>query len=409
MNADNKIILKLFNFNFPWLLTAIHSLVSAIGATLAVHYIDAHTLRRTSALGLYTPISTTPSSKFSASTPTTALNPSPLSLNTPTPTLLSPTTGLLRRTLNFKEQVIMFAFSILYTANIATSNLSLSMVSLPFHQIVRSTNPAVTVTFERLLFGRRRTYETYASLAMVIMGVSLACVGELEFSLLGFLLTLLGVLLSSIKGIATNFILVGNLKMHPLELLRRMAGLSFFQCLFMAWLSGEVGAYLEFARALGGAGVVAMAAVGGGGLGGGWEDDSISGGSVEGVPVGVVSGAGATANSRLRGRYYEDAHLNERPETGGSPGVASSPSSAWSFMSGGSESGLNSLHLLYWALAANGILAFLLNFVSFTANKRTSALSMTVAGNVKQVLSITLSVWLFNYVITGLNGLGECK
>jgi len=35
-----------------------------------------------------------------------------------------------------------------------------------------------------------------------------------------------------------------------------------------------------------------------------------------------------------------------------------------------------------WALWFNGILAFFLNIVSFTANKKTSALTMTVAGNV---------------------------
>lgn len=35
---------------------------------------------------------------------------------------------------------------------------------------------------------------------------------------------------------------------------------------------------------------------------------------------------------------------------------------------------------LGFALLANGIIAFFLNVVSFTANKKTSALTMTVAG-----------------------------
>jgi hypothetical protein len=35
---------------------------------------------------------------------------------------------------------------------------------------------------------------------------------------------------------------------------------------------------------------------------------------------------------------------------------------------------------LFFALIANGIIAFFLNVVSFTANKKTSALTMTVAG-----------------------------
>ncbi|CAG8458615.1 118_t:CDS:10 [Ambispora gerdemannii] len=58
------------------------------------------------------------------------------------------------------------------------------------------------------------------------------------------------------------------------------------------------------------------------------------------------------------------------------------------------------------ALVTNGIIAFFLNYVSFTANKKTSALTMTVAGNVKQVLSIILAVVIFNLTITPTNGLG---
>ncbi|CAO3693828.1 unnamed protein product [Rhizopus stolonifer] len=61
---------------------------------------------------------------------------------------------------------------------------------------------------------------------------------------------------------------------------------------------------------------------------------------------------------------------------------------------------------VFCALLLNGIIAFFLNVVSFTANKKTSALTMTVAGNVKQVLSIVLSVVIFDLSITAMNGLG---
>lgn len=39
---------------------------------------------------------------------------------------------------------------------------------------------------------------------------------------------------------------------------------------------------------------------------------------------------------------------------------------------------------VFFALVLNGIIAFFLNVVSFTANKKTSALTMTVAGNQKK-------------------------
>lgn len=58
------------------------------------------------------------------------------------------------------------------------------------------------------------------------------------------------------------------------------------------------------------------------------------------------------------------------------------------------------------AILGNGLLAFALNWVSFTANQRTSALSMTVAGNVKQALSILLAVWVFSTPVSFVNAIG---
>lgn len=59
-------------------------------------------------------------------------------------------------------------------------------------------------------------------------------------------------------------------------------------------------------------------------------------------------------------------------------------------------------------LTANACLAFFLNWVSFSVNKETSALAMTVAGNVKQAASIGLAVIIFNTPLTVLNGIGIC-
>lgn len=57
-------------------------------------------------------------------------------------------------------------------------------------------------------------------------------------------------------------------------------------------------------------------------------------------------------------------------------------------------------------LAVNGAIAFGLNVVSFTANKKTSALTMTVAANVKQVLTTVLAVVVFHTVINPVNLFG---
>lgn len=66
----------------------------------------------------------------------------------------------------------------------------------------------------------------------------------------------------------------------------------------------------------------------------------------------------------------------------------------------------NMTYSLASTLLFNGLIAFGLNIVSFTANKKTSALTMTVAGNVKQVLSIILSVVIFDYTINSTNAFG---
>ncbi|KAF5099688.1 hypothetical protein D0Z00_001571 [Geotrichum galactomycetum] len=57
-------------------------------------------------------------------------------------------------------------------------------------------------------------------------------------------------------------------------------------------------------------------------------------------------------------------------------------------------------------LILNGIIAFGLNVVSFTANKNKGALTMTVAANVKQVITIIIAIVLFNLSINFTNGLG---
>jgi drug/metabolite transporter (DMT)-like permease len=57
-------------------------------------------------------------------------------------------------------------------------------------------------------------------------------------------------------------------------------------------------------------------------------------------------------------------------------------------------------------LGINGFLAFILNYVSFTANKKTGALTMTVAANIKQILTILTSVIFFELQMGWLNMVG---
>ncbi|PPR00954.1 hypothetical protein CVT24_000261 [Panaeolus cyanescens] len=59
-----------------------------------------------------------------------------------------------------------------------------------------------------------------------------------------------------------------------------------------------------------------------------------------------------------------------------------------------------------WGLLLNGVMAFMLNVVSFNANRRVGPLGMSVAANVKQVLTILCAVSMFDLTITPANALG---
>lgn len=282
LTIHNKWVMSKSGFDFPWILTAIHISVSGIGS----YFLD--------------------------------------SFNT----------TILRR--NSLRQVIVWmwtkegtlrllAFSSLYALNIAMSNLSLSFVSLALHQIIRSSTPIFTVIFDLTIRGKRTERREIISLVPVVIGITMATLRPEKpsnyikidvFYMYGLSLTIFGVALSAIKGIATNLMLSGPSCYSPLELIWKTAILSSIQCLLIGYFRGEI----------------------------------------DGI--------------RVRFSNIENP---------------------W---------GLG-CHILM-----NGILAFLLNWVSFTANSKTSALSMTVAGNVKQALIILLAIYIFNTKISPVNSIG---
>lgn len=118
--------------------------------------------------------------------------------------------------LNSREHLTLIIFSFLFTINIAISNVSLyvplplwkkpdtdgderAMVSMPFHQIMRSTTPIFTLLIYRFRFGRSYSTKVYLSLIPIVLGVGLATYGDYYFSTIGFVLTLLGVILAAVK------------------------------------------------------------------------------------------------------------------------------------------------------------------------------------------------------------------
>lgn len=221
--------------------------------------------------------------------------------------------------INWSFMVKIALFSTLYSINIAMSNVSMKYVSLALHQVTRSGTPLITLLLEFIILGKMTSKWCVASLIPVVAGIILTVLGEMkgfEFTGFGMFLTILGVVLSSLKGVMTNFMLVGGFKMHPLELITLVAPLAASQCVLMS----------------------------------------------------IVTGESSTIYAQYNPRSFDN--------------------------------------LLLMGLLANASLAFFLNWISFAVNKETSALAMTVAGNVKQAVSIGLAVIIFSTPLTLLNGIG---
>lgn len=117
------------------------------------------------------------------------------------------------------------------------------MVSVPFHQIMRSTCPIFTILIYRFIYGRTYSQATYISLIPVILGVGLATYGDYYFTAIGFTLTLLGVVLSAFKTVMSNRIMTGSLALPALEILLRMSPLAAVQSFLYAVATGEASAF----------------------------------------------------------------------------------------------------------------------------------------------------------------------
>ncbi|KAF8635587.1 hypothetical protein AX15_000235 [Amanita polypyramis BW_CC] len=242
--------------------------------------------------------------------------------------------------LSWKEVTTLILFSTLFTVNIATSNASLGLVTIPFHQAVRATAPLFTMLVSQILLGTRSSRDKLTSLLPVVAGVAFATYGDYYFSYWGLILTFTGTILAALKTVATNMLQSSGSsdsstyahvpftfffrclqprptlpKLSPLEHLHFLSPLAFVQSLLLAHLTGELKAVYHYTR----------------------------------------------------------NHLS---------------------------------YIQQIFLMMNGILAFGLNIASFGANRRVGAVSMSVAANVKQVLTILCAVIMFDLKISPANAIG---
>mmetsp|Transcript_12878 Transcript_12878/g.19009 ORF Transcript_12878/g.19009 Transcript_12878/m.19009 type:complete len:359 (-) Transcript_12878:176-1252(-) len=184
----NKSVFHNLDFNYPYTLSAVHMLVNSLGAYLYSYYSG----------------------------------------------------NVQHKKLDWLQQKIILGFSILFAANIAVGNLSLRYVSVNFNQVMRSLVPAVVMGMSCCALKLRYSPRRQCSVIPVVAGVAMACYGEMRFNSIGFLVTALCVVLAALKVVVSGLALRGSIKLHPIDLLTKMAPLAGLECLAMAYISGEM-------------------------------------------------------------------------------------------------------------------------------------------------------------------------
>ncbi|KAF9523769.1 triose-phosphate transporter family-domain-containing protein [Crepidotus variabilis] len=395
----------LIKFPFPYTLTALHALCGSIGTFIWL---------RISQRGV--PMSLTSTSSSTSTTGTSGV-----------PVLSGP------------ELVVLFLFSILYTINIVVSNASLRLVTVPFHQVVRSSTPLFTIMLAAMLVGRKPSRRKLLSLIPVVAGVGLATYGDYYFTILGFFLTLFGTILAAMKTVVTNMVLV---KPSAKPALPTSTDSHALQSSLSSNNHGQP--YSNPTSPLP-------------------VDRKSSYPNPHFRHTSPLPPATLTSSGSFIPPNFFSALFNLTINHFFPPSPHSSPIYAFKPLSEHSTSTpdhhvplsnpnlrglfsfpkltLSPLHLLYllsplafiqttllahftgeldqvrhylvengghqrtWLLM-NGVMAFFLNVVSFNANKKVGPVGMSVAGNVKQVLTVLCAVVIFDLTITPANGLG---
>ena len=210
----NKTVFKVVEFNYPYFLSFVHMVINTMGCNFVNWCIDIDNRR---------------------------LKGDP----TAVPGWIQQGLGAIsRKELDAKGRWTMLCFSVVFSLNIAIGNVSLKHVSVNFNQVMRSLVPAIVILMG-LFLGRHFSLRKQLSVLPIIFGVAMACFGDMSYDTVGLLYTILCTVLAALKVVASGELLTGQLKLHPVDLMSRLAPLASVQCLFLSLCTGEIGDILK--------------------------------------------------------------------------------------------------------------------------------------------------------------------
>jgi drug/metabolite transporter (DMT)-like permease len=131
-------------------------------------------------------------------------------------------------------------FSVVFSLNIAVGNMSLRYVSVNFNQVMRSLVPGAVMVLGTIVFGKTFSLRKKLSVLPVMVGVALACLGDMTFTTLGLVTTVFCVILAALKVALSGEMLTGEMKLPPLDLLATMTPLALAQTFALALFLGEL-------------------------------------------------------------------------------------------------------------------------------------------------------------------------